>query len=58
MVISRWSVQEVREGGQGALEEVGSVSALLFWGPWAWGQGTDPSILRWVRGWWLLGERA
>lgn len=38
MVISRWSVQEVREGGRGALEEVGSVSALLSRGPWEWGQ--------------------
>lgn len=38
MVISRWSVWEVRKGGQGALEEVGSISALLSRGPWEWGK--------------------
>lgn len=58
MVISRWSIQEVRVGGRGALEEVGSVSALLSWGPWEWGQGTGPGISHWVRGWRLLGECA
>lgn len=45
MVISCWSVQEVRAGGQGALEEVGSNSALLSWGPLGVGTGNSSQHL-------------